>query len=63
MGEGRNFMTVSELKAFLAKCPDDAEVWYEDRNFGGTGEEFNYGSIKLEDGLVLVNTPLWYPVD
>jgi hypothetical protein len=53
-------MRVADLLARLANFPQDAEVWYEDGNFGGASKEFKDYDIKLdESGIVLISSPYW----
>lgn len=49
-------MTVKELTEWLAKQPQDAEVWHKDMNFGGRDEllEFGWSGIDFMHGDVLI---------
>lgn len=50
-------MTVKELSAWLAKQPQDAEVWYRDMNFGGRDRPVEFSTFEgicFEHGDVLV---------
>lgn len=64
-------MKVSELKKILDQYPDDAEIAYEDRNYGGWGKDIEPNDIyKEENGLwvdngtlILISVPYFAEID
>lgn len=55
-------MRVKDLKALLNQWPDDAEICYEDGNFGGASSDLETTDIKLSGDTVLIRSPYWQDV-
>ena len=51
-------MKAKDLAAILLRHPE-AEVWYEDGNFGGPKDQFDDLDISMEGGKFLINSPYW----
>lgn len=59
-------MKVKELRELLAGVPDNAEVGYQDPNFGGLWKQHPLAieiKTSFDTQLVLVEVPYWREVD
>ena len=63
-------MKVRELRTILSKYPDDMDIYYENPNCGGRGEDFLesdiiYDHTPTEHGgsQLLISCPFWKEVD
>lgn len=60
-------ITVGQLLRLFEflNIPEDTVIKYNDMNFGGvaTEKDFTFDCIHFEDGILLIDSLLWEPVD
>lgn len=60
-------MNVSQLRALMKDIPNDAEIFWEDPNFGGVFKEADFSSTCIHwypaNNRLMIRPPYWEPVE